>query len=123
MADEKDEAQEPDMEEACFQIISTVGCAKSDFVDAIQKAKAGDFDAANALIEEGKKTYLEGHQVHMGLLQEDAQKIGIYRLVRLLSAGREQFPDHTAAAADPAGLALRLPQGQAIEQRDFFQQR
>ena len=51
--------------------------------------------------------------------QEDAQKIGLYRL----SAGREQFPDHTAAAADPAGLALRLPQGQAIEQRDFFQQR
>lgn len=91
MADEKDEVQEPDMEEACFQIISTVGCAKSDFVDAIQKAKAGDFDAANALIEEGKKTYLEGHQVHMGLLQEDAQKMGSTKVPLLLVHAEDQL--------------------------------
>ena len=27
------------MEEACFQIISTVGCAKSNYIEAIIKAK------------------------------------------------------------------------------------
>lgn len=64
-----------------------------------------------------------GQRPLTGPFQEGAQEIGICRLVRLLSAGREQFPDHTAAAADPAGLALRLSQGQAIEQREFFQQR
>ncbi|MGN0077013.1 MAG: PTS lactose/cellobiose transporter subunit IIA [Parafannyhessea sp.] len=91
MAEEKDEQQEPDMEEACFQIISTVGCAKSNFIDAIQKAKAGDFETAKSLIEEGKQTYLEGHKVHMGLLQEDAQKMGSTKVPLLLVHAEDQL--------------------------------
>lgn len=60
------------MEEACFQIIATVGAAKSAFIDAIKLAKNGSFEEARAAVEEGGQTYVEAHGVHMSLLQQDA---------------------------------------------------
>ena len=46
---EKSEQPQPEegmgaMEEACFQIIASVGTAKSLFIEAIGQAKAGKFD-------------------------------------------------------------------------------
>ena len=34
------------LEMICFQIISNVGAARSSYIEAIQKAKTGDFDGA-----------------------------------------------------------------------------
>lgn len=56
----------------CFEIISYVGTAKSCYVNAMGKAREGDFDGAEGLIAEGDKAYADGHNVHLKLLQADA---------------------------------------------------
>jgi PTS system cellobiose-specific IIA component len=61
-----------EMELISFQIISTVGTAKSMYMEAIQAAKAGDFKKANQLIVDGTEIFLEGHKAHAGLIQKEA---------------------------------------------------
>lgn len=56
----------------CFEIISYVSTAKSCYVNAISKAREGDFEGAQALIAEGDTAYAGGHDVHLRLLQADA---------------------------------------------------
>jgi cellobiose PTS system EIIA component len=56
----------------CFQIISTVGTAKSMYLEAIQKAKKSEFEKAASLIEEGHKIYAQGHHFHAKLIQQEA---------------------------------------------------
>ena len=46
-----------ELQMTCFEIISYVGTAKSMYINAVQKAKEGDFDAAEELI---KHNYREG---------------------------------------------------------------
>ena len=43
------------MEAVCFEIISTVGAAKSAYIGAIEKAKTGDYEEAAALIDQGNE--------------------------------------------------------------------
>ena len=59
-------------QETAFQIIATVGSAKSQYIEAIQKAKDGDIAGAKALIESGNKDFNEGHTAHLSLLQQSA---------------------------------------------------
>ena len=61
-----------ELQMTCFEIISYVGTAKSMYINAVQKAKEGDFDAAEELIKQGDEAYNGGHDVHMGLLKEEA---------------------------------------------------
>lgn len=42
------------------------------YINAVQKAKEGDFDAAEELIKQGDEAYNGGHDVHMGLLKKEA---------------------------------------------------
>lgn len=60
-------------EQQCFMMISHVGTARSSFIEAVQKAKAGDFDGAKACMKAGQEEYLKGHDVHFELLQKEAQ--------------------------------------------------
>jgi PTS system cellobiose-specific IIA component len=60
------------MELICFQIISTVGTARSLYIEAIHEAKVGHFDEARAMIKEGGDVFVEGHHSHMQLLQNEA---------------------------------------------------
>ncbi|SEI56267.1 PTS system, Lactose/Cellobiose specific IIA subunit [Alkalibacterium gilvum] len=46
-----------EMELIFFEIISTVGTARSAFIDAIGLAKKGDFKAAEAKINEGNEHF------------------------------------------------------------------
>ena len=55
-----------------FQIISSVGTARSYYIEAIQKAKAGKIDEAKKTIKEGEEIFLEGHHSHAELLQKVA---------------------------------------------------
>lgn len=55
-----------------FQIISAVGSAKSMYIQAIQEAKAGNFQEANKLMTEGSAIFLEGHAAHGTLIQQEA---------------------------------------------------
>ena len=61
------------LEMMCFQIISNVGAARSSYIEAIQKAKKGDFEGAGACMETGQKQFLAGHEAHFELIQKEAQ--------------------------------------------------
>ena len=60
------------MEMICFQIISSVGSARSNYIEAIHEAKKGDYEAAKKLIEEGKEMFVAGHAAHAQLVQQEA---------------------------------------------------
>lgn len=55
-----------------FQIIASVGEARSSFIKAVGAAKAGLFDEAERLMQMGKDLYVEGHAVHSAMLQATA---------------------------------------------------
>lgn len=55
-----------------FQIISAVGTARSMYIEAIQLAKKGEFEKAEALIKEGQETFILGHHAHAELIQNEA---------------------------------------------------
>ena len=73
-----------------FQIISTVGMAKSYYIEAIQHAKAYDFEEAEKAIEEGNKVFIEGHQAHAKLLQQEASGEEV-KVSLLLMHAEDQF--------------------------------
>lgn len=56
----------------CFQIISNSGAAKSNYVEAIKKAKSGDYAEAEKLIKEAEQYFLEAHKVHVDMIQKEA---------------------------------------------------
>ena len=60
------------LELTAFQIISSVGTARSSYIEAIRAAKSGDFDGAKKLIKEGDEMFVEGHNAHAGLLEKEA---------------------------------------------------
>lgn len=61
-----------EFETACFGIITYVGTARSCFINAIQYAKKGDFQEADAQILQGDEAYTQGHHIHADLLTLDA---------------------------------------------------
>lgn len=61
------------LEMICFQIISNVGAARSTYIEAIQKAKQGDFDGARECVKTGQEQFLKGHEAHFELIQKEAQ--------------------------------------------------
>lgn len=56
------------------QLIAASGGAKSNYIEAIECAKNGDFSQAKVLIEEGDKIYLQGHEAHAKLIQLSANE-------------------------------------------------
>lgn len=61
------------LEMVCFQIISNVGGARSSYIEAIQKAKQGDFEGAEACVKAGQEQFLKGHEAHFELIQREAK--------------------------------------------------
>lgn len=60
-----------ELEQACFSLISFSGAAKSDYLEAVEHARTGDFDAAAQSIERGNEEYLQAHEAHFNLIQEE----------------------------------------------------
>jgi PTS system cellobiose-specific IIA component len=60
------------LELICFQIISSVGTARSIFIEAIREAKEGNIQAARDMINEGAEIFTQGHHSHMELIQKEA---------------------------------------------------
>ena len=61
-----------EIELVCFKMISTLGAARSAFMEAMVAAKKGNFEEAQSLIEEGQQQRLKGHEIHFELLQKDS---------------------------------------------------
>lgn len=57
---------------SCFQLITYVGTARSCFINAIQKAKEGNYEEAEKMIKEGNDAFNQGHDVHLDLLAKEA---------------------------------------------------
>lgn len=56
-----------------FKIISNVGTARSLCIESVSKAKAGNFEEAENLLERAALSYLEGQSVHRDLLKREAE--------------------------------------------------
>ncbi|MET3557957.1 PTS system cellobiose-specific IIA component [Streptococcus rupicaprae] len=60
------------IELVAFQIIASVGSARSSYIEAIQAAKQGQIDRAKELIADGEKQFIQGHHAHASLIQKEA---------------------------------------------------
>lgn len=60
------------LEIICFQLITAAGTAKSNYIEAIQKAKEGRYEEAEALIAAGDEMMKQGHLPHADLIQKEA---------------------------------------------------
>ena len=61
-----------ELELICFQLITAAGAAKSNYIEAIQKAKAGEYEEARQLIAEGDTLLQQGHEPHTNMVQKEA---------------------------------------------------
>lgn len=61
-----------DINMVSFKIIAAVGEARSSYIEAIHAAREGDFDRAEQLMKEGDDRFLEGHDAHTELIQQEA---------------------------------------------------
>ncbi|HIZ45934.1 MAG TPA: PTS lactose/cellobiose transporter subunit IIA [Candidatus Olsenella pullistercoris] len=59
-------------EEISFQIIAAAGQARSLAYEALNRAKEGDFDAADDLMAQSRAAALEAHHVQTDLLTKEA---------------------------------------------------
>lgn len=74
------------LELICFQIISSVGMARSLYIEAINLAKNGNIQEAKAKVEEGENVFVEGHHAHAQLIQQEANEGKIEFSLLLLHA-------------------------------------
>ena len=61
-----------ELELTCFEIISNVGVARSNYINAIDEAAKGNIAKANQYIKEGSESFLLGHHAHAKLIQKEA---------------------------------------------------
>lgn len=57
----------------CLQIITDVGNARSKYIEAIQEAKVGNYEACNELLREGNDSYQRGYRKHAQLVGKEAE--------------------------------------------------
>lgn len=62
-----------ELELTLFQIITAAGGSKSNYIGAIQEAKAGNFEAAEQLVKDGDEFLSQAHDPHAKLLTMEAQ--------------------------------------------------
>lgn len=62
-----------ELELTLFQIITAAGGCKSNYIGAIQEAKAGNFDAARQLVADGDEFMNQAHDPHAKLLAQEAE--------------------------------------------------
>ena len=63
------------LEELDLQIIAAVGTARSMFIEALNLAKEGKFDEANAKVAEADEMFAQGHDAHHDILAMQGQGI------------------------------------------------
>lgn len=56
---------------AAMNVITYSGMAKSCYMEALALAKQGNFSEADKMLEDGAKNFVEAHNGHMDVLQEE----------------------------------------------------
>ena len=72
-----------DLELIAFKIISGVGSARSSYIEAIAAAKAGEFERAEKLIQQGEENFAEGHHAHQKLMDAESKGQNVTNLLIL----------------------------------------
>lgn len=91
------------LELICFNIISSVGAAKSCYMEAIECAKQGNYEEAQTKIGEGDEMQAEGHKAHMELVASECN--GTPVSVSLLLVHAE---DQLISAEQSKAMALEI---------------
>ena len=60
------------LEEIAMTIIASSGSARSNFFGALDKAKKGDYDTADAMLKKAEEDLHAAHESHRELLKMDA---------------------------------------------------
>ncbi len=89
--------------ESIMGLIVNAGNAKSDAMEAIQAAKAGNFDEADEKIKSAEASLVEAHHSQTGLLTKEAQ--GEHMTVTLLTVHSQ---DHLMTAITFTDLAKEI---------------
>lgn len=55
-----------------LEIITKAGEAKNGYLQAIQEAKAGNYEACNEYVRNGNEAYAKAHRIHMEMVQQEA---------------------------------------------------
>lgn len=55
-----------------LELISSVGQARSYYIEAIQEAKSKNYEKCNELVRKGNEMYAKGHRIHQCMVQEEA---------------------------------------------------
>lgn len=61
-----------ELERISFQIIAAVGTARSNYIEAMRVARAGDITKAEELIKSGDENFVNGHNAHSELISKEA---------------------------------------------------
>ena len=61
-----------EIELICFRLITAVGGAKSNYIEAIQRAKRKLYEESAELIKQGDEMMIEGHKLHANLLTRES---------------------------------------------------
>lgn len=85
-----------ELELISFQIISAVGTAKSNYIEAMKLAEKGEFEKAEEMIKEGQKVFLEGHKAHASLIQKEAAGESVAINILLMHAEDQLMAAETA---------------------------
>ncbi|MEF9920552.1 MAG: PTS lactose/cellobiose transporter subunit IIA [Erysipelotrichaceae bacterium] len=93
------------LELLCFRIISSVGSAKSEYIEAIQCAKKASFSEAYQKMAEGDKSFVLGHAQHASLIQSEANGENVVASLLLIHA-----EDQMMSAEDFKLLAIEFIQ-------------
>lgn len=86
-----------------IQLITSAGAARSNYVEAIQKAKNSRFSEALELIQEGEKYFLNGHKIHADMISNEAAGTGAEVSLLLVHA-----EDHLISAETTKLLAEEI---------------
>lgn len=94
---------EPKNLEVIMQLIMHGGDAKGKAIEAIEAAKAGDFESANNKLKESEQALVEAHHSQTGLLTQEAQ--GNHMTVTLLTVHSQ---DHLMTSIAFTDLAKEI---------------
>ncbi len=62
-----------ELQAVAFQMIATVGEAKSLYVEAMYASRENDFEKAEELLNKGTEVFSSAHGLHFDLVQKEAQ--------------------------------------------------
>lgn len=96
------------MQMTAFQIIATVGEAKSLYMEGIYLAKDHKFDEAIEKVKEGEKVFAEAHTLHFDLVQKEANGIELPFSLMLMHAEDQMLTTETIKILAEQIISLRI---------------